>query len=241
MAIAVLYSAAPMGFTNPALVPGLEIVPATSASNSAGAFKGRLKFLFPRSAALGLGLASLAASLLVVSGPAEAFGPNLNGGTFKLKTVWGGGFALNVGEKNGNTSSGYPAHLYHNSQWDGASRWVFENGWEEAGLFWYTIRNRWSNQCLTLPDPGDVYHLVRQRPCDYLDNRQYWARDNVKQPYPDGVASAPIYNLQDRYNGEFNVLTQFFPSEGAAMVMKGFDYQIAQYWKLNTCPNVEWC
>jgi hypothetical protein len=189
-----------------------------------------------RIAAIAVGIASIVASVTLATGPAQSFDPGLNAKVYKLKTIWGGGYTMNVGESAGTTVNGARVQIYHNTTWDNPNRWTFDNQWDEFGVSWYTIRNKWSQQCLT----AEADFTVTQRPCDVNDNRQYWSR--APNPIrPDGNFSSTIHNLDYRYRSVHRVLTQAGPWTGTRLWMDPMEYKITQYWRLIPCPNTPDC
>lgn len=193
----------------------------------------------------------VAVGLMAAGGPAQAFNPGLNNGSYKLVTVWGGGYAINVGEKVGSTLNGQRAKLYHNTHWDNANRWFLRGEWldQSTGFTWYQIENRHSHQCLAAEQlvPGSTNHwenIVVQRPCDWNQNNQFW-RQHSAPSSPDGTVNGVIrnYDYMNRPGGGSMgwVLSSVFPRELSEMSMLAFDTKVSQYWVLRSCPDQQDC
>lgn len=152
-------------------------------------------------------VASVTAQMPQFASLAQAGGPTgFNGGdVFKIKTTWGGGYALNVGGTEGTTAINAIAKIHFNTGWDTPNRWsAGHNPYVKDGLDWTMIWNRYSNQCLAVEQVSNLSY-VRQQTCNYGDKKQWFALEPL---YYIGQFGYRIRNLAHHDSNLNTVLTQ---------------------------------
>lgn len=175
-------------------------------------------------------LAVVVAALLstgLLGGTAHA-GSNDNG-IRKLKTLWGGGFALNIGQNTGDQTNGAPAIAWYNRHNDWNNRWVLLNGVDG----YYQYKNLFTQQCLAATGTQN-YSAVVQQPCSGFDPKQRWglAGNQLGQI----GWHMPLRNQWvDQQSGATRVLTTQSTTNGAPIIMFDWQGRDTQYWKPTSC------
>ncbi|MET7549699.1 hypothetical protein ABZS94_28685 [Streptomyces sp. NPDC005500] len=148
----------------------------------------------------------------------------------KIKTNWGGGNPLNVGQLNGEYQDGAPALVYANNSYDTNSRWIRLSG-EFDG--WFMFLNVWSGKCLSATSIAENSPVV-QVTCNHSDSRQRWKADATLGYLTGGYT--PIRNKWAKQMAALlstyePVLSQKEARIGAPVVMQRWKHLgLTQYW-----------
>jgi hypothetical protein len=177
--------------------------------------------------AFGLVLASTLTSTVVAVGPAHALNSNqIN----KLKSIWGGGWVLNVGQSEGALTHGHPAQLWFNVNHDWNNRWVVREGQTDG---WWVYQNLYSGKCLTAVNTVSGAKVV-QHTCDSNAPSQRW---RMAGDLGWNNHHMPLRNKWvDSVNPSANlVLTQQSKTVGAAIIMSWWIGSDTQWWRSHRC------
>jgi hypothetical protein len=170
------------------------------------------------------------AGLFATAGPAQAVPTEFeNGGVYKFKTTWGGGFVLNTGAENGSFVHGEDVQVHWNRNWDNNNRWIAEAQWPEFGHAWYMFRNKHSNLCLYAPPSGNGD--VEQRQCDVNLDEFYWAFDAGTW----GSDHGKLLNLAHRRAGRTVSLGQDTAALFTRVRMNGNNFASTNEWVVKRC------
>jgi hypothetical protein len=151
----------------------------------------------------------------------------------KLKSIWGGGWVLNIGQSEGNFAEEWPAQLWFNVNNDWNNRFKVRNGQIDG---WYMYENLFTHKCLAASGSFSGAKVV-QRTCSEFSDAQRWrlAGDtgfqNGYMPVRNKMVDAdvPFSNL---------VMAQQAQAVGSLIVMKPFSGAQTQWWKSFRCGDV---
>lgn len=128
-----------------------------------------------------------------------------DGDIIKIKTIWGGGYALNVGGTAGSNYAGTVARTHWNTGWDSPNRYTVQwsTFYSLGGFRWVALRNRHSGMCLAV-DSDLPNSTIRQQTCSSTDDRQFFAMPNPLL----GQIGEVFFNLADFRANRKLVLSQ---------------------------------
>lgn len=179
---------------------------------------------------LAISTITLVAPQLTTPASAGAVVSSFNyGDIVKVKTIWGGGWVLNIGDNNGSQTAGTPAKVHWNFSWDHSNRFYVDVGKFQNGFWWHRLVNRRSGMCLAVKQ---IFHgkAVTQEQCDNSDNQQ-WAGE-----WWPGYSTVWIRNLAYHKSTSTAILSQYETAVGSPIQMLDFvNDPYRQEWELHSC------
>jgi hypothetical protein len=181
--------------------------------------------------ALGLAMAAALTPTAATAAPVEpaaavAATTQIN----KLKSIWGGGWVLNVGQTEGTFAQEWPAQLWFNQNHDWNNRFKFRDGQADG---WFMYENLYTGKCLAAAGLTVGVKVV-QRTCNTSAPSQRWRLAGDTGFFDNFM---PVRNkmIDNAFPSANLVMTQQSQAVGSLIVMLPWTAAQTQWWKSFRC------